>query len=94
MRQQKLAILTIAILVISCQLVEQLAVASAQKVSPSAESIIDGWTKALGGRKRIEQIQNVYQYGATMEGGLQGCIEEWSTAEGQHRRFYERTGVD
>ena len=29
-----------------------------------------------------------------MEGGLQGRLEEWSTAEGQHRRFYERTGVD
>ena len=94
MRQQNLAILAIAILIISCQLVEQLLVASAQTVSPSAESIIAGWTKALGGRKRIEQIQNVYQYGATMEGGLQGCIEEWSTAEGQHRRFYERTGAD
>jgi hypothetical protein len=62
--------------------------------TPNTQNILDRWTKALGGRDKIEQIKNVYQDGTTTEGGLQGSLKEWSTAAGQHRRLYERTGVD
>jgi len=40
-------------------------------VSPSGETIIDSWIHALGGHQKIERIKNIYQYGATVEGGLQ-----------------------
>src|SRR6266540_143913 len=62
--------------------------------TPTAQNILGRWTKALGGRDRIERIKNIYQDGTTMEGGLQGKLEEWSTAEGQHRRVYERISID
>ena len=63
-------------------------------ITPNAQDILDRWTNALGGRDKIEQIENVYQAGTTVEGGLQGSLKEWSTAAGQRRRLYERTGVD
>ena len=90
--QQKIGILIIASLF--SIILSTNSLTAQTTVSPSAESIIDNWVMALGGRQRIERIKNIYQYGATVEGGLKGMVEEWSTAEGQHRRVYERIGVD
>ena len=92
MHQQKIATLAMALLCLMFLSINSLT--AQPTISTSAEKIIDSWTTALGGRERIEHIKSIYQYGTTLEGGLQGRLEEWSTATGQHRRFYERTGVD
>ena len=92
MHQQKFATPAMALLCLMFLSINSLTAQSTN--STSAEKIIDSWTNALGGREKIEHIKSIYQYGTTLEGGLQGRLEEWSTATGQHRRFYERTGVD
>src|ERR1035437_9328704 len=68
----------------------------AAQTSPdvTVENLLNMMTEARGGREKMDRLRNMYQFGSTIEGGLPGSFEEWSTARLQHRQIYERTGID
>src|SRR4051794_9719576 len=67
---------------------------TARNSSPQAEEVINRWAQALGGRKKLGRIRNIYTLSTTVEGGLAGELKEWTATKGQHKRIYTRTGVD
>jgi hypothetical protein len=57
------------------------------------ESFLDRWRQALGGQERLRQVEVVYTRMAIEMGGLTGTVEEWNTAQGQHRQSLDLGGV-
>ncbi len=57
------------------------------------EKILSRWAQALGGLEKLKQIKNVYTRSAIETGGLSGTVEEWQTAQGQHKQRLDLGGV-
>jgi len=54
--------------------------------SASAESLVDRWAKAVGGREKVARIHSVYREATIDVGGLTGTIKAWHTADGKYRK--------
>src|SRR5215510_13710587 len=52
----------------------------------AAESLVDRWLKAVGGRAKLEAVKAIYREATLEVGGLQGTIKVWHTAEGKYRK--------
>jgi hypothetical protein len=52
----------------------------------AADSLIDRWANAVGGRARISAIKSIYREGTIEYAGNQGTIKVWHTADGKYRK--------
>ena len=55
-------------------------------VAFAADSALDRWANAVGGRERISAIKSIYREGTIEYGGMQGTIKVWHTADGKYRK--------
>jgi len=51
-----------------------------------ADSPIDRWANAVGGREKVATIKSIYREGRIEYGGVQGTIKVWHTADGKYRK--------
>jgi hypothetical protein len=59
----------------------------------SLDEVLDQWATALGGRDRLSDIRTTHIISTVKMFGLEGCAEEWFTAEGKHRLDLDLAGV-
>lgn len=60
--------------------------AFAQSQAPvSAETVLDRWASALGGRERLRSVRTTYTRAVVETGGLKGTVETWSDSTGRHK---------
>jgi hypothetical protein len=55
-------------------------------VAFAADSAIDRWANAVGGRERISAVKSIYREGTIEYAGMQGTIKVWHTADGKYRK--------
>ena len=55
-------------------------------VSLFAQTPVDRWAKAVGGRERVAAIKAVYREAAIEVSGYKGIIKAWHTADGRYRK--------
>jgi hypothetical protein len=55
-------------------------------VAFAADTAIDRWANAVGGRERISAIKSVYREATVEYAGMQGTIKVWHTADGKYRK--------
>jgi hypothetical protein len=53
--------------------------------SPSAQSVLDRWAAALGGRENLQALRSVYTKSRFEMGGMSGTVETWETSHGKRR---------
>ena len=59
----------------------------------AADSPIDRWAHAVGGRKKLAAVTAIYREGTLEFGGMTGTIKVWHTAEGKYRKEEAIPGV-
>jgi hypothetical protein len=52
----------------------------------AADSPMDRWAKAIGGRPKVAAVKAIYREGTLNFGGFEGTIKVWHTAEGKYRK--------
>jgi len=52
----------------------------------TAESPIDRWAKAVGGRDKVAAIKTIYREATIVYGGYEGSLKVWHTSEGKYRK--------
>lgn len=52
----------------------------------TAESPIDRWANAVGGREKVAAIKTIYREAAIEYGGYEGSLKVWHTADGKYRK--------
>lgn len=75
---------------LSCLLAPPPAVADDQA---HLEQLLDAWADAIGGRERLALARTTHILYAVKMFGLEGTLEEWSTAEGSHRLDLDLSGT-
>ena len=55
-------------------------------VAYAADTPIDRWMKAVGGRDKVAAIKSIHREGTLQWGGMEGSIKVWHTAEGKYRK--------
>jgi hypothetical protein len=64
-----------------------------RKVARMIQEILARWAQALGGIERLQQVNAIHVRMTVEMGGLVGTMEEWYTAQGQHRQRLDLGGV-
>jgi aspartyl protease/PDZ domain-containing protein len=59
---------------------------AAASAEPSAEQLLGRWAQALGGAEALGRVQSVHTRSTIETAGLQGTVEDWTTARGQTRQ--------
>lgn len=67
--------------------------APAEGAEMTTEEILRRMADALGGGERLAQVETVYTRGKVSIAGLNGTVEEWQTARGQHRQVLDLGAV-
>ena len=52
----------------------------------AAESPVDRWAKAVGGREKVAAVKATYREATIEVGGFAGSIKVWHTADGKYRK--------
>jgi hypothetical protein len=52
----------------------------------TAESPIDRWAKAVGGREKVAAIKTIYREATVEYGGYEGSLKVWHTSDGKYRK--------
>jgi len=52
----------------------------------AADSVVDRWAAALGGRDKIAALKAVYREATVQVGSYQGTLKVWHTADGKYRK--------
>lgn len=55
-------------------------------VALAADTLVDRWAAALGGREKIAAIKSLYREATIQAGPYQGTIKIWHTGDGKTRR--------
>ena len=55
-------------------------------VTVVADSPIDRWASAAGGRDKIAAIKSIYREATIQYGGYEGTLKVWHTADGKYRK--------
>jgi len=55
-------------------------------VTAVADSPIDRWANAVGGRDKIAAIKSIYREATIEYGGYEGTLKVWHTADGKYRK--------
>jgi hypothetical protein len=66
---------------------------SADGGQPSLRAVLDGWAQAIGGRDRLAQVKTSHTKSKITAFGMQGTVDEWHTAEGNHRMDLDLAGI-
>lgn len=52
----------------------------------AADTPVDRWAKAVGGRRKIAAVKSIYREGTLQFGTFEGTIKVWHTADGRYRK--------
>lgn len=52
----------------------------------AADSLVDRWAAALGGREKIAAVKAIYREATVQVGNYQGALKVWHTADGKYRK--------
>jgi hypothetical protein len=52
----------------------------------AADSPVDRWASAVGGRDKVAAVKSLYREGTLAFGGMTGSIKVWRTADGKYRK--------
>ena len=52
----------------------------------AADSPVDRWASAVGGRENVAAVKSIYREGTLTFGDLSGSIKVWRTADGKYRK--------
>lgn len=52
----------------------------------AADSAVDRWAKAVGGREKVAPIKAIYREATIQIGAFSGTIKAWHTADGRYRK--------
>lgn len=52
----------------------------------AADSQVDRWAKAVGGREKLAEVKVVYREATVEAAGYQGWLKVWHTPEGRYRK--------
>ena len=55
-------------------------------LSIAAESPVDRWARADGGRDKVAAIKSIYREAVIEYGGFEGSLKVWHTADGKYRK--------
>jgi hypothetical protein len=59
----------------------------------AAETPVDRWMNAIGGRENIAAVKSIYREGTLGWGGFVGTIKVWHTADGKYRKEEQIAGM-
>jgi hypothetical protein len=59
----------------------------------TAQELLQRWADALGGRDRLAAIDHMYTKSRVSTSGLEGTVEEWTTARGESRQDLDFAGM-
>jgi len=55
-------------------------------LAPGADSLVDRWAAALGGRDKIAALKSVYREATVQVANYEGILKVWHTADGKYRK--------
>ncbi|HEY1526672.1 MAG TPA: aspartyl protease family protein [Candidatus Angelobacter sp.] len=55
----------------------------AQALQPSQSEVLDRWTAALGGRKKLAAVESIHLNAKLESGGMKGTFDRWVASKGQ-----------
>lgn len=63
------------------------------QTAPDAQTLLDRWADAIGGRDRLAEIRSEHTRSAIEVGGMTGTAENWTTIEGKARETFDLGGI-